>query len=376
MSHDKIRAAARQRMTETGEPYTAARRAAVRGYQAAGLDPARDQEPPRRPGYSLAMPGEIRDWLADLSTRDPAAAARVVNALATLMEEGARLGEPMVASTADSWPWALAEALDLDYQQRLAGLQALRQREAEAISLVRDLQVLRTELDTLRAKLADARRTAAAAGRQQAAAAAAGQLAAVEQQSAEVRRLLPGMHAARQRLAEQHRRLQARVDTFRVRKEVRTASYIAASGSLRASEAMAASGLAGDHDGEPPPDEARAISAARARLADVTAELEREVGQQAWPDGLMALRPGLPDHSDFCLLFAAEPPGTAQLLAVLAGAGAVADRYFEAVLAAADLLRQVRAGQAPEAAVCGYRDPGPFLAEFYPGGAGADPAGG
>jgi len=353
MSHDKIRAAARRRMTDTGEPYTAARRAAVRGRQAAGEDP------PRGPGYWLAMSGEIRDWLAGLRTRDPAAAARVVNALATLMEKGARLGEPLVASPADSWPWALVEALDLDYQERLAGLQELRQREAEAISLVRDLQLLSAELDTLQPKLADARH-----------------VAAVERQSAEVRRLLPGMLAARQRLGEQNRRLQAQADTFRVRKEVRTASYVAASGSLRASEAMAAPGLAGDVGGQPPPDEAMAISAARARLADVTAQLEREAGQQAWPDGLMALRPGLPDGGDFCLLFAAEPPGTALLLAVLDGAGAVADRYFEAVLAAAELLRRARAGRAREAAVHGYRDPGPFVAEFYPGGAGADPGGG
>jgi len=61
---------------------------------------------------------------------------------------------------------------------------------------------------------------------------------------------------------------------------------------------------------------------------------------------------------------------------VLDGAGAVADRYFEAVLAAAELLRRARAGRAREAAVHGYRDPGPFVAEFYPGGAGADPGGG
>jgi hypothetical protein len=88
------------------------------------------------------------------------------------------------------------------------------------------------------------------------------------------------------------------------------------------------------------------------------------------------LRPGTPGDSGFCLLFAAEPAGTALLLAVLDGTEAVDERYFEAVLAAAGLLQQVRAGQAPEAAVHGYLDPGPFLAEFYPGGAGADPAGG
>jgi len=45
MSHDKIKAAARQRMAETGEPYSAARRAVLREQQAAGgqdagVDPA------------------------------------------------------------------------------------------------------------------------------------------------------------------------------------------------------------------------------------------------------------------------------------------------------------------------------------------------
>lgn len=36
MSHDKISAAARERMAETGEPYAAARRAVIREHQAAG----------------------------------------------------------------------------------------------------------------------------------------------------------------------------------------------------------------------------------------------------------------------------------------------------------------------------------------------------
>ena len=170
MSHDKIRAAARQRMTETGEPYTAARRAAVRGHQAAaGQDPPADQDRPGGTGYPLTMSGEIRDWLADLRTRDPAAAARVGNALATLMEEGARLGEPMVASTADSWPWALLAALDLAYQELLDRWQVVRLGEADAISLVRDLRRLATELESARAKLADARHGALIRGGQQAA---------------------------------------------------------------------------------------------------------------------------------------------------------------------------------------------------------------
>jgi hypothetical protein len=38
MSHDKIKAAARERMARTGEPYAAARRAVIREHQAAGRD--------------------------------------------------------------------------------------------------------------------------------------------------------------------------------------------------------------------------------------------------------------------------------------------------------------------------------------------------
>jgi hypothetical protein len=37
MSHDKIRAAARQRMAETGEPYATARREVIKNHQAAGV---------------------------------------------------------------------------------------------------------------------------------------------------------------------------------------------------------------------------------------------------------------------------------------------------------------------------------------------------
>ena len=39
MSHDKIRAAARKRMAETGEPYATARREVIRNYQEAGAGP-------------------------------------------------------------------------------------------------------------------------------------------------------------------------------------------------------------------------------------------------------------------------------------------------------------------------------------------------
>jgi hypothetical protein len=363
MSHDKIRAAARQRMAETGEPYTAARRAALSEHQGAG-------GPPPGAGYALRMSGEIHDWLAGLGRSGQPAALRVAKALVMLMTEGASLGDPVVVSTADSWPWALGVTLDRSYQESLDRLTALRRGEADAATLVTDIQDRLTELEAGQATLAELHRRAVDAGRPQEAAQAAGNLAAVQQQAAEARRLLPRMIEARRRLREQTQRLQARADAARARKETLKASYVAVRGSLQARQAMTALDLA-DDDGDPPPlAAAEAAAAAEARLADITARMERELGQEPRPEGLMELRPGAPWHEDIRILFAVEPPGAALLIAVLEGPEAVMEQFPEAVMASADMLRRVRAGQAPEAAAYAYDDPRSFLEEFYPGAAG------
>jgi hypothetical protein len=353
--HDKIRAAARKRMAKTGEPYTAARRAVVSEQQAAGTG-----SPPPGAGYALRMSGEIHDWLADLRGSDPSVALRVVRALATLMTEGARLGDPLVVSAAGSWPWALCMALDRSYQQSLDRLQTLRRGEADAATLVRDIQDQVTELE-------DLHRHALDAGRQEEAAQAAGKLAAIEQQAAEARLLLPRMIEARNRLRERNQQIQARLNATRARKETLKASYVAVRGSIKARQAMAALNLAEDDGDRQSEDSGEAISAEEARLADITAQMERELGQEAWPEGLTELWPGAPWHGDIRILFAVEPPGTALLIAVLEGPGVVQDQYPEAVMASADVLRRVRAGQAPEAGGHAYDDTRSFLAEFYPG---------
>jgi hypothetical protein len=363
MPHDKTRSAARKRMAQTGEPYTAARRAVVSEHQGVG-------DPPPGAGCALRMSGEIHDWLADLCRSDQPAALRVAKALLMLMRDGASLGDPLVTSTADSWPWALAEALDRSYQRSLDRLAALRRGEADAAALVSDIQDQVAELAAAQAELAEQLRRAVDAGRPQEAAQAARKLAAVQQQAAEARGLLPRMIEARQRLHGQSQQLQARADAARVRKETLKASHVAVRGSVQAREAMAALGLAGDDGGRHPEAGGEAAAAAEARLADITARMERELGQQARPEGLMELWPGAPWHSDIRILFAVEPPGTALLIAVLEGPEAVADQYPEAAMASADVLRRVRAGQAPEAAAHGYDDPRSFLAEFYPGTSG------
>jgi hypothetical protein len=363
MSHDKIKAAARTRMAETGEPYAAARRAVVTGRRAAG-----GEIPSSGAGCALRMSGEIHGWLADLRGSDPAAAARVGQALAALMNEGVSLGDPLVVSTADSWPWALCEALDRSYQQRLEGLQPLRRREADAATLVKDIQAQVAELDSAQAKLEDLHRRAQDAGRPQEAAQVAANLTAAQQQAAELRRRLPGVIESRHRLGEATQRQQARAVAFRARKEVLKASYMAAHSSLLARKTIAASGLTGDDGDQQHEDSGEAISTAEARLLrDVTAQMERELSQEAWPEGLMELRPDAPDDTSIRILFAVEPPGTALLIAVLEGPEAIQDQYSEAILLSADMLRRVRAGQAPEAAAHGYDDMRSFLEEFYPG---------
>jgi hypothetical protein len=362
MPHDKIRAAARQRMAQTGEPYTAARRAAVSEHQGTGAG-----HPPPGTRYALRMSGEIHHWLTDLRRSDQAAALRVTQALFMLMSKGASLGDPVVISTADSWHWALAEALDRSYQQSLDRLTALRRGEADAATLVTDIQDQVAELAVAQATLEELHRRAVEAGRPQGAAQAAGKLAVVQQQAAGARRLLPRMIEARQRLRAQNRQLQARVDAARARKEALKASLVAARGSLRAREAMAALGLPDDDGDRHPQTGSEPAAAAEARLADITAQMERELGQEPRPEGLMELRPGAPWHSDIRILFALEPPWAALLIAVLEGPEAVEDQYPEAVMASADVLRRVRAGQDPEAAAHAYDGPRSFLEEFYPG---------
>jgi hypothetical protein len=364
MPHDKIRAAARKRMAQTGEPYTAARRAVVSEHQGAGAD-----DPPPGPGYALRMSGEIHDWLADLRRSDQPTALRVAQALTRLMREGAILGDPLVVSTADSWPWALGEALDRSYQQSLERLTVLRRGEADAATLVGDIQDQLTELQAAQAKLEEIHRQAADAGRPQEAAQAAGKLAAI--QAAEARRLLPRMTEARNRLREQNQQLQARAEAARTRKETLKASYTAARGALQAREAMAVLALADDDGGRHPETSSEATAAAEARLADITAQMERELGLEPRPEGLIELWPGAPWHNDIRILFAVEPPGTALLIAVLEGPEAVQDQYPEAVMASADVLRHVRAGQAPEATTHTYDNPRSFLEEFCPGTDGA-----
>jgi hypothetical protein len=362
MSHDKIRAAARKRMAETGEPYAAARRAVVADQLGTGQQGPEISFPVA--GYGLRMSEEIHDWLAEVRGRDLRVAIRVAEAVAVLMEEGPDLGEPLVVATAESWPWALAEGLDRSWREGMERLTALRRGASDAATLVGDLHDQIAELHVAQWKLDDRGRQETDAGGPREAGRTASDraaLAALEQQEAEARRLLPTVIEARGRLAAAARRLQARIDAFHARKEVLKASYVAAEGRLKVHQAIAALFVTGDDSGRQQEDAGEAASAAEA-LAAATAAMERELGRDGWPEGLMELRPGAPVHSDIRILFAVEPPGTVLAIAVVEAA----DRFAEALLAAADMLRRVRAGEAPEATAHGYASARSFLEEFFP----------
>lgn len=273
-------------------------------------------------GYRLQMSAEFHDWLADLRDSDPPAAVLAAQALAALATEGHHLGLPLVtALPSQLGPDELLSALDRRYQTWLDSMAALRHQGAEAAALRRSIERQLAELESVNERAAAQERLAAA----------------IE---------------AQERLSPAYQRQQLRADAFRTRKEVLKATYAVARAEQSIEHAQGADDSA---------------DAAAARLAEITGQIEQEVGWEAPVEGLMELRPGAPADRSLRILFAVEPADTALLIAVLEGPGAVRDHYREAVLLASGVLRAVRTGQAPEAAAHTFADARSFLEEFFPG---------
>jgi phage shock protein A len=333
-------------------------------------------------GYLLRMSGEIHDWLTDLQQTDPSTAMRVGQALAALMSEGVGLGPPLVVPVAATWPEDLVAALDASYQHRLDRLTVVRRRTAEAAWLVRDLQDQVDELESAQARLEDRRRRALAEGRKDDVEKAGRQEAVAEQDAARLRQLVPWIAETETWLRARLQRQQARTDAFRTRKELLKATYTAARAELQVNEEIAASAAAGQdaaaqyaasqnaaaqYAASQHPSGQEASAEALARLLDAAAQIERELGREPLPEGLLELRPGAPGDSEVRLIFAIEPPGTALLIAVLEGRDTARDQYRAAVTLSGAVLLEARAGQAPEASARGYDDTRSLAEEFFPG---------
>ena len=308
-------------------------------------------------GYQLRMSGEIHDWLAGLQETDPPTAMGVGQALAALMSEGASLGPPLVVPVAATWPEDPVAALDASHQHRLDLMQVARKRVAEAAWMVKDLQDQIDELESAQARLTDRHRLALEEGRRDDAEKAGRQLAAAQRDATQARQLVPWITETEAWLRTRLQRQQARTDAFRTRKELLKAAYTAARAELQVNEETA------DPDRADPEATAQAL----ARLRDATAQIERELGRQPLPEGLLELRPGAPGDGEIRIIFAFEPVGTALLIAVLEGRDTARDQYREAVMLSADVLLEARASQAPEASARGYDDTRSFVEEFFPG---------
>ena len=299
--------------------------------------------------YALAMSGEVRAWLTDLAETDALAALAVGAALVALSDEGAALGPAVVVPPAGT---ALSsdprEALDYYGQDRLERLQAVHREASGAAGLTGHLQAQIAELDAQRSQQADA-------------------------QATELRQRLTEASQSQQRLLEQAQRMQAETDDLLTRKETLKARYTAALAHLGIAETLSAAGLADDDGNDDDNDDGdtgpggRTIAKAAGQVRDVAAEIERELRRETGSQDLMELRPDGAGSSNVGIIFAIEPPGTALLISVVE-AGRT-DRYLlaDAVAVSADVLRQVRASQDPQASEWVYADAQSLLDDFFPG---------
>jgi phage shock protein A/DNA-binding XRE family transcriptional regulator len=320
--------------------------------------------------YLLRMSDEIRDWLADLRDSEPVAARQVGAALTALISEGPGLAAPLVIALEgpppprpSPWPTGEPESLDESHQERLEQMQTVRRHHAEAAALMKDIEQQVADLETRQAQLGDQRWQALQEGKPEEAAQAVDELAKVQGELGELRQLLPRVTEAERRLYLKHQRQHERVTAFQARQEALEATQAAAEAEREIRETLARLGADLDEDAQTPDDDRAA------GLEERIAQIEGELRPQASAEGLMELRPGAPGRSDIRMLFAVEPPGTALLIAVLEGRDAVEEQRDEAVALSTEVLRRVRAGQAPEAAAQAFDDVPSFLDEFFPGSA-------
>jgi len=265
-------------------------------------------------GYRLQMSAEIYDWLADLRDSDPPAAELTARALAALADTGGYLGLPLVALVGGQLrPDELPSALEWRYRAWLQSLTRLRLQVAAAATLRKDLERQLAQRET-----------------------------EPEQVTGLPERLAAAMEEE-QRLIEACHQEQLQADTFRARKEVLKASLAV----TRVEQLLDPSGAA-------------------ARFDEITSMIEPDLDLEPPAEGLLELRPGAPADSGIRILFAVEPPGTALLIAVLEGDDAIRDHHREAVDLASEALREVRSGQAPEAAARTFDDAQSLLTELLP----------
>jgi phage shock protein A/DNA-binding transcriptional regulator YiaG len=269
----------------------------------------------------LEMTEEVRAWLEDLRRREPSAAREVGVAVTVLLDEGPGLHPPlMVAAEAARRDLDPGDALDHSYQQQLLALQNVRRGVADAATVSKRLDLQLRQLEEQSSRLAEQVEKAGEMGRTDLVGEGEIRRAAVEAQLGELRRLRDENVREEERLALQVRRLQTRVDGFRVRKEIVKAAYSAAQARVAVEEML------GEDDSDANADlaEARAtVEALRAEARDIEERVRSLPGEteRSQDRGTSELRLATLTGHDVRILVAVEPGDTALLLAARDGAG-------------------------------------------------------
>ncbi|MFI2240377.1 PspA/IM30 family protein [Streptomyces chrestomyceticus] len=332
--------------------------------------------------YRLVVAREARSWLNALR-RDDARAARLVGeAVTALLEQGPRLGPPLVVPVGAALrAGEPREALDYWYQRQLTLLMKVRQAVAEAATCRRQLDYHIGELTKQARRLADLGAQAAASGRGDLAREAKDHWSAVRHQQVLLGESRADVCEREAALLGISRRVQDQVDLFRSRR----AGVEAVQRAGRAQQGVhEACGEAAGADAASCAAADGAVAKARAVACDMVAEAERleravqdPLGDRPPETELYELRLRALTGRDLRVLCAVEAgkaaggTGAAEAVVLLAVA---ADRtqwwewYAYALpLARKRLARRASAGREPGAEDENFLGGGHLLRGWYPG---------
>lgn len=130
------------------------------------------------------------------------------------------------------------ETLDYSYQRQLEMLQKVRRGVADVATSRKRVELQLNQLEQEQTKLTEQGRKALQVGREDLAREALTRRAAVESQLGDLRAQYQQLQGEEEKLTLASRRLQAKVDAFRTRKETIKATYTAAEAQTRINEAF------------------------------------------------------------------------------------------------------------------------------------------
>ena len=338
-------------------------------------------------GYRLRMHSEIRDWLSDLRGTEPELARLVGEAVLAILDAGESLGPPLVVplESALGPPDDPREALDYSYQRQLEAMQKLRRGVADVATSRKRVELQVSQLEQTAARLGRQRQDALDAGHEDLASEAHARAASVREQLTDLRQQHSSLQGEEEELTAASQRLQAKVDAFRIRKEMIKATYTAGQASQVIRDVLvdigedggdlemtiAAAGTSAGPGGGP-----AVAGEALDEIADLTpaagdAPGPADLAGVLPPPGLMELRPGAPGSARVRLLFVVEPPDTVVLVARVEDPGRSPEQYQEVMPVTLARLAMAQSGGPPDAAaspaVFLSYDSESFLDEFFPG---------